>query len=165
MSADLIEAGKQTQFGAAKGNPRSPEKAWSIRGAQRYLSTQEIDPTIEKPFEKSLGNVPKVKGTQLLAARALDRALAGDSTHMRDVVDNIEGKLPQTTINADFEKIKSYDDNELLSFITSGFTEIAAVGSGDTGSEETGNNASSPEETPETDPAASVPEPVATEKA
>lgn len=137
MTPELQEAGKATQFGPGNEAHKN-SKPWSIRNAQRYLSTQKVNPKSETPFEDSLGNVEQPTGAQLLAARAMDVAAKGDIRATEFVTDSIEGKLAQTTINAAFEDLKKKSDDELLSFITSGFTEIASVGISGAGSEAPG---------------------------
>ena len=81
-----------------------------------------------------------------IAEAMLDAAANGDVPAFNAVADRIDGKVPQTTINADFEKIKQSNDDELLSFITGGLTAITVTGSGGNGSTTPG-----PENTPAAD--------------
>lgn len=128
MNDDLEKAGKATQF--SDGNAvQKNGKPWSIRNSVRYLASQSIDPTNEKPFEDSLKDIKKPTGAQLIAARALDAALKGSERMVEYATDNVDGKLVQTNINADLEAIKNMTDDQLDDFIA-GADAKARAGTG-----------------------------------
>lgn len=101
-------------FGSPGANPRSSEsgnKPWSIRNSIRYLARQEIDMEDPKAFKNMLPKKPTV--AQVIAANALAKASKADMRAVEYATEQIDGKLAQTNINADFAALQGMSDDEL----------------------------------------------------
>lgn len=159
---NITEISKGTQFKAGDGRKRGGDKAWSIRSQVRYIAAQDIDIKKKDALEELFGKKPTV--AQRIAFEAILQATKknADIRAIEFTDDRIDGKLPQTTINADFEKIKKMPDDELRNFITAGIATLSAGGVGNPGSTEAGNTDSGTTPTSEAGTAASVPEAVDT---
>lgn len=117
LTKDLDKTLKDTKFGGKDANPRydaipGGNKPWSIRNSVRYLARQQIDrKNPAKSFEDLLGNKPTI--SQLIAANTLAKATKADMRAVEYATDQIDGKLAQTNINADFAAIQGMSDDEL----------------------------------------------------
>lgn len=127
---------KSTQFGGDKGNPQAQDaggnKPWSIRNSLRALARQQIDITDPKALEKILPKKPTV--AQFIAANALAKATKADMRAVEYATDQIDGKLAQTNINADFAALQGMTDDELRA-IADGVDTAAEARGGKTGAE------------------------------
>ena len=133
---DIAKDGEKSRFGAAGGvDPRQATKIgppkWSIRKALAHMAAQEVDPKDPKAISKLLGDNPTL--AQVIAASALAKASKGDMNAVNYATDNIDGKLPQTNINAEYEAIKGASDEELDAIIAAGLGHQARTGAGDPG--------------------------------
>jgi hypothetical protein len=130
------EAGKK--FNSPGGpDPRVATKMgppkWSIRKQLAYLAAQNIDINDPKAFKSLLGDNPTV--ATVIAAALLTKASKGHTDAINSALDNIDGKLPQTNINAEYEVIKDASDEELDAIIRAGLGNEAHAGAGNSGEE------------------------------
>lgn len=156
MNPDIANIGKETRFGQPNAPARGGEAAWSVRGALRRLQALDIDLNDEAEVRRALGGKPtnaqKVAIKQILKAQKDD----ADTRAAEFVTENVEGKLPQTTINAEFEEIKKSNDDELRSIIAAGLSRFETSRSSDSGSAAPGADAITTESAPEAGSAAGV---------
>ena len=138
------------------GDPNGPDpsvagrKAWSARHAMRYMMAQEIEldenGEVSQTHLKKLGR--RTKTANVIAARQIDAALRGDPRAADFVIENVEGKLVQTNLNADLDAVMKADDDELRAIIKEGYA-LAIRGDSVPGTGEAGNSeepiASNPE--------------------
>jgi hypothetical protein len=132
------EAGAGTRFGQPGGpNPRAATKngppKWSIRKALAHMAAQEVDPNDRNAMRNLLGKNPTL--AQVIAAAALTKASKGDMAAVNYATENIDGKLPQTNINAEYEAIKDASDEELDAIIRTGLGQQAGSGDGNPGAQ------------------------------
>jgi hypothetical protein len=130
--------GAKTRFGQTGGpDPRKVTKMgppkWSIRKALAHMAAQEVDPKDPKAMLNLLGPNPTL--AQVIAAAALTKASKGQMDAVNYATENIDGKLPQTNINAEWDAIKNASDEELDELIRAGLGDQAGVGSGHTGTQ------------------------------
>lgn len=126
----LEENRAKTQFGGERGNTRRQDnpnanKPWSVRNAVRYLGAQRIDPSDPKAIQKALGNNPTC--AQLAAASCVTRAIKGEQRAFESMVEQIDGKLIQTNINADLEDVRQISDHDreiLDSYVRSKLNDV-----------------------------------------
>lgn len=111
MNPDIAKAGENTQLGKPNGPKRGGDKAWSIRNQIRYIAAQKIDLTAADAITQIYGKYPTV--AQQIAFKALVKAYEADMKAVEFADERIDGKLPQTSINADLERIKSMSDEEI----------------------------------------------------
>jgi hypothetical protein len=126
------EAGEKTRFGQPGGpDPRQATRSGcpkhSIRKSVQYLSGKSIAEI------NSLGQDNEPTVAQLIAAVALKKGLKGDMQAIGYLTENIDGKLPQTNINAEYEAIKDASEEELDAIISAGLGHKAHSGAGDSG--------------------------------
>lgn len=119
-----------TQFNGERANPQRQDipganKPWSVRNSVRYLGAQRIDPDDPKAIRKLLGKNPTA--SMLAAANCVTRAIKGDHRAFESMIDQIDGKLIQTNVNADFAAIQAMSDEELLEFINTPLPDYSAV--------------------------------------
>lgn len=124
------------RFGDPGGtDPRAATKMgppkWSIRKALSHMAAQEVDPRDKNAMVKLLGEKPTL--AQVIAAAALTKASKGDMNAVNYATENIDGKLPQTNINAEYDAIKGASDEELDAIIRSGLGHQADGGHGNPG--------------------------------
>lgn len=100
----LIEDGKNTRFGQPGGaDPvaatKSGNKPWSIRNSVRRLAAAEFD--IDKKmtpeeFAKKFGAGGRtLTGAQMIAAKKFHMALSGNAKVMKEITEDVDGKLVQ----------------------------------------------------------------------
>ena len=111
-----------------KGPPK-----WSIRKQLAYFAAQNVDINDKSAMTSLLGPNPTV--AQVIAAAALTKASKGQMDAVSYATENIDGKLPQTNINADYEAIKGASEEELDAIIAAGLGIKAHTGAGDSGKE------------------------------
>lgn len=92
------EARKATQFGGERANPRRQDipdapAPWSIRNSFRRICAADIDPHDKNSFHKVLGK--KITVAQAIAAAIVYKAIGGDIGAAKEVMDNVDGKLPE----------------------------------------------------------------------
>lgn len=109
---------------------------WSIRKALAHMAAQEVDPKDPKAMLNLLG--PKPTLAQVIAAAALTKASKGQMDAVNYATENIDGKLPQTNINAEWDAIKNASDEELDELIRTGLGQQADAGAGGSGEETQG---------------------------
>lgn len=136
----LKEHGKDTQFGGERGNPQAQDaggaKPWSYRNSLRNLSHRKLgdDDDIDKMSEGEI--IKRILPTktptlvQIGAARELARLAKGNG-NPQFVTDQLDGKLAQTNINADFATILGMTDDELDTIIAGADSKTAARAGGD----------------------------------
>jgi hypothetical protein len=132
-----------TRFGDPGGpDPRKATKMgppkWSIRKALAHMAAQEVDPNDRNAMRKLLGDKPTL--AQVIAAAALTKASKGDMAAVGYATENIDGKLPQTNINAEWEAVKNASEEELDELIRTGLAEQANAGDGAEGEEAPGGS-------------------------
>lgn len=115
-------------FGTAGGNPRSQDikgsnKPWSVRQAIRHLAAQPLDDSDPKALAKLLG--ANATPAQRTAARIIQNAMNGNMRSTECMIEQIDGKVAQTNINADFAAIQGMSDDELEQFIAGSLDEFA----------------------------------------
>lgn len=112
----LEENRAATQFGGSKSNPRSQDgvgnRPWSIRCAIRHLAAQRVDPSDSQAIQKLLGKNPSI--AQVIAANVIAKGIKADMRAAEYLTDQIDGKLIQANINADFAALMSMSDEELI---------------------------------------------------
>lgn len=134
MNPDLEAAGKETQFGAARGNKRGGDKAWSIRNQIRYAAAQKgIDLSKPEALEQIFGDKPTV--AQQIAFKAIQKAMEADMRAIEFADERIDGKLLQPNLNADLNAIQGMNEDELREIIKRA-NSAAASGLGDAGAPE-----------------------------
>lgn len=130
----LKKATEKTRFGQPGANPQSHNaggnKPWSIRNSMRYLSAQKINTGDAKPVMTMLGDRATV--AQVIAAKQLENAIAGESRSAEFVTEQVDGKLAQTNLNADFTAIQGMSDDELRDIVRRA-DSASEGGGGDTG--------------------------------
>lgn len=141
--AALAEHGKSTQFGQPNGNPQSQHtnsnKPWGVRKHLKDISNRQLPEEINiltvTEDEAVLAMLPTKRPTlaQMGAARKLVQ-FARTGADAQYVTDNIDGKQPQTNVNADFAAIQGMSDEELDEFINRSVTSTHR--GGDSGEEE-----------------------------
>src|ERR1017187_5536083 len=130
--------GMKTRFGQpgapdpSKATKMGPPK-WSIRKQLAYLASQNVDMNDKNAMRKLLGDNPTL--AQVIAIAALTKASKGDMIAVTYATENIDGKLPQTNINAEYEAIKDASDEELDAIIAAGLGLKTGVGSGNSGAQ------------------------------
>ncbi len=121
-------------FGTENANPQSQDaggnKPWSIRNSVRHLARQPLDMEAKDGFKKLLPKNPTV--AQVIAANTLAKATKADMRAVEYVTDQIDGKVAQTNINADFAALMGMSDDELRS-IANGVDTAAEGSSGEDG--------------------------------
>jgi hypothetical protein len=132
------EAANGKRFGDPGGaDPRQATKMgppkWSTRKQLAYLAAQNININDPKAFKNLLGDNPTV--ATVIAAALLTKASKGHTDAINSALDNIDGKLPQTNINAEYEAIKDAGEEELDAIISAGLGYKAYSGAGDSGEE------------------------------
>jgi len=113
---------KATQFGAERANPRYTElnsnKPWSIRNSLKDFANRKIDENDDVDSMTEAQIIKRILPTkrptlvQIGAARELARFAKGNG-NTQFVTEQIDGKLAQTNINADFAAIQGMSDDEL----------------------------------------------------
>jgi hypothetical protein len=134
---ELAEQGKKSRFGEPGGaDPRKATKSGcpkhSIRKSVQYLSGKSIEEI------NALGKENEPTVAQLIAAVALKKGLKGDMNAIGYLTENIDGKLPQTNINAEWEAVKNASNEELDELIRAGLGEQAGAGDGPAGAKAPG---------------------------
>ena len=134
--SDIAKDGEKSRFGQPGGpDPRAATKSgvpkWSIRKALAHMAAQEVDPNDRNAMRKLLGDKPTL--AQVIAAAAITKASKGDMAAVGYATENIDGKLPQTNINAEWDAIKGMSDEELDELIRTGLGQQAGVGAGHSG--------------------------------
>lgn len=138
QNPNMGKEGIETRFTSANASElgrRGAIAKWSIRGWQRYFAAHGLKQGDD--LKKFLGEEPSM--AQNIAFKNLCQAQDGDLRAAELVTDNIEGKLPQTTINADLEAVKRMTDDELRSTIAAGLSILAKTGNGSEGSHAPGS--------------------------
>lgn len=137
---NIKEDNKATRFGEPGGpDPRAAQAmrksdAWSVRRSIRFLARQEVDPE-QDASEAYKFNQKTVTRAQRIAMKTLRKADEGDSRAIDQVIDNIDGKLVQPTMNADMAMIQGMTDEQLEEFVNS-FNTAASANGGNTGDTE-----------------------------
>jgi hypothetical protein len=121
---------KGTQFGQPGGNKtnyenRQANKPWSIRNQCRRLAAQEVDENDKNAVQKLLPKNPTL--AQLIAVNTLVKATKGDMRAVEWATENVDGKLPQTNLNADFERLKGMSEEELDAELARANERLAAL--------------------------------------
>lgn len=149
ITRGMSEGSKRTQFGGENANPapyqNGGNKPWSIRNSLRHLARQPIDMSDPKAFQSLLPEKPTV--AQVIAANSLAKASRGDMRAVEYATDNIDGKMPQVNINAEFAELLGMSDEELLA-IAEGAERTSEGSSSQDHSEPASDDA--PEVAPET---------------
>lgn len=95
---NIGEEGKDTRFGAERGNPQAQNagrsKPWSIRWAMRHLAAQKIDYT-DKDAIKNLIGKRELTIAEAIALKSLTKAMGGDMRAIEHATDNVDGKVTQ----------------------------------------------------------------------
>lgn len=117
------EAANGHRFGEAGGaDPGQATKMgppkWSIRKQLAYLAAQEVDINDAGAVKKLLGRNPTI--AQCIASALLTKASKGHTDAINSAMENIDGKLPQTNINAEYDAIKGMSEEELDELIRGG---------------------------------------------
>ncbi len=140
LAPDKPPIGQETQFkkGETASDPRHSSQAgnnkpWSVRMALKYLAAQEVDPTDTQAINRMLAN-KKMPLAHIIALKSLSKAVGGDMRAIEFATDNLDGKLPQSNINADLNKITTMSDDELRAELAAGLARIAEVNGDATGS-------------------------------
>jgi hypothetical protein len=124
-------------FGTEDANPQSQNaggnKPWSIRNSIQFLARQEIDQNDgANAFKKILPKKPTV--AQLIAANALAKATKSDMRAVEFVTDQVDGKLIQTNMNADYAALGNMSLEELREYrkrLEAKREELDGTGSGE----------------------------------
>lgn len=143
---NMAEINMGTRFGAANGPDPSEAamkaKPWSIRNAMRYWACQGYDLTKPSNIDKLLvERGSQLTAAQVIALRAVQRAMTKDGD-AQFVTENIEGKLPQTNLNAELDLSEEERDAEYKSArdkLKRGLARLAARQLGEPGSDAGGD--------------------------
>lgn len=114
----IVDAGKNTQFGAKDGNKTAGElglSPGSVRKNIRYLLKQPPVLQDDKKWKIILPTSPTA--AQIGAAREIEDWInAEPSERMRRaeyITDQVDGKLHQVNVNADLERFETMTEEEL----------------------------------------------------
>ena len=104
-------------------------KPWSIRQKLRHIAAQEADPTdkaaLQKIITKNGTRQPTV--AEIIAAAILTRAATGNMQAAECAIEQMDGKVPQTNINADIGKLERMTAEELRNELDRTDRELAAL--------------------------------------
>lgn len=127
--AALKEHQGATQFGKPGGNKQAQDaggnKPWSIRNSIRHIASQPIDPAKAKSPDKLLPENATL--AQRIALNVLLRASKTDMRAAEIAIEQIDGKVAQTNINADLAVIQRMSDDELRDYERRINEELAAL--------------------------------------
>ena len=152
-----------TRFGGKNAPPQSQDlgqnaKPWSIRHSLKHfampnMTAEEILEMPENELVLKILGKPKATPAEIGAARQMARYLQS-CTDAQFLTDQIDGKLAQTNINADFAAIQNMSEEQLDEIIQQelkpGAGKQATDRGGDNGEEAPGGDqASAPEAAPE----------------
>ena len=141
--ARLAKHRTATQFGGPRANPNvhqaGKNKSWSIRNSVRYFAAQRIDRDDKQAMTKLLSKDCTV--AEYVAANSLTKAMKADMQAVEYVTEQIDGKLAQTSVNADFAAILRMTDDELIAIVAGGLDAISEGSGGSFGTEEAGGSA------------------------
>ena len=102
-------------FGGSDANPQSQNagaaKPWSYRSAARYISAQRVDMSDPKALGKLTPKNPTV--AELIIANTVAKASKGDMRAVEYLTEQVDGKVAQTNINAEFAQIMNMTDEQI----------------------------------------------------
>ena len=102
-------------FGGEAANPQSQNagaaKPWSYRSAARYISAQRVDMSDPKALGKLTPKNPTV--AELIIANTVAKASKGDMRAVEYLTEQVDGKVAQTNINAEFAQIMNMTDEQI----------------------------------------------------
>lgn len=118
-----LENGKATQFGGERANPQAhametSNKPWSIRNCLKNFANREFDyreligKSENEMIEIILAPFKKVTLIQVGAARQVAR-YAKACIEAQYMTDQIDGKLAQMNLNAEFAALQSCTEDQL----------------------------------------------------
>jgi ribosomal protein L12E/L44/L45/RPP1/RPP2 len=112
---------RAVQYGSKDAPPRNQEtkgatKPWSMRNVARYLAAQRIDTDDPVALKKLLGRWPTI--SEKIVAAAIIKASKGDMRSIEWLGNQIDGKVAETRINAEFADLEGKTDDELLRIAT-----------------------------------------------
>ena len=118
---NIAELGKATRLGTER--MKGIAKAWSIRNQVRYLAAQNIRADDPDLLKKLYGENPTI--AQQAAVKSFANAFADTDPKAFEFLDErIDGKLPTTQINAEWDRIRNMDNEQLRQGLSDILDEI-----------------------------------------